>query len=103
MLKPIAVAISLALLPTLPAMAASGDAWAEFAQEVEQGCLGATEGMLEKATAIVDPFGSEAYGLAIVSGEVGDGQQASILCVFDKQSKAVQIGGELPITVTPNS
>ena len=103
MLKPITVAISLALLSIVPTMASSDDAWAEFTQEVEQGCLGATEGMLENPTAVVDPFGSEAYGLAIVSGEVGDGEKASILCVFDKQSKAVQIGGELPITVTPNS
>ena len=93
---------SLFILPALPAMAASDDAWAQFAAEVEQGCLTATRGMLENATATVDPFGSESYGLAIVSGEVGEGQPAAVLCVFDKQSKAVQVGGELAITVTQN-
>lgn len=59
--------------------------------------------MLENAQAIVDPFGSESYGLAIVSGEVGEGQAAAIVCVFDKQSKAVRVGGELDVAVRPNS
>ena len=102
MLKRLAL-ISLAFVPALPAAAASGDAWAEFAAEVEQACLKATSGMLENAQAIVDPFGSESYGLAIVSGEVGEGQAAAIVCVFDKQSKAVQVGGELDVAVKPNS
>ena len=97
------VFVSLAFLPALPAFAASDDAWAEFAAEVEQSCLQATSGMLENAQAIVDPYGSESYGLAIVSGEVGKGQAAAIVCVFDKQTKAVQIGGELDIAVKPNS
>tara|TARA_R110002124_G_scaffold109676_26_gene263061 strand:- start:24642 stop:24950 length:309 start_codon:yes stop_codon:yes gene_type:complete len=96
------VLVSLAFLPALPAFASSDDAWAEFAAEVEQSCLEATSGMLENARATVDPFGSESYGLAIVSGEVGTGHPAAIVCVFDKQTKAVQVGGELDIAVEPN-
>ena len=97
------VLVPLAFLPTVQAFAASDDAWAEFAVEVEQSCLEATGSMLENAEAIVDPFGSESYGLAIVSGEVSAGQTAAIVCVYDKQTKTVQIGGELDVAVTPNS
>lgn len=93
-------AISLAVLTSAPAFAASGDAWAEFAAKVEQSCVTATSGMLTDAKAVVDPFGSESYGLAIVTGSVADGKQAAIICVFDKQSEAVQVGGQLNVTVT---
>jgi len=97
------VLVSLASLTTLSAFGASDDAWAEFAAEVEQSCLQATRGMLENAQANVDPFGSDSYGLAIVSGKVSDGEPAAIICVFNKQTKAVQLGGELDITVKSNS
>ena len=95
--------VCLAFLPALPAFAASDDAWAEFAAEVKQSCLQATSGILENGRAIVAPFGSERYGLAIVSGEVGQGQAAAIVCVFDKQTKAVQVAGELDFAIEPNS
>ena len=101
MLKRI-ILTTLALLPALPASAASDHAWASFSAEVEQACLQATSGMLENTSAVVDPFGSESYGLAIVSGQVGEGHAAAIVCVFDKQTRAVQVGGELDIAVTPN-
>lgn len=94
MLKPLAL-IAFTLAGIAGANAASEDAWAEFAAEVETSCLAATAEMLPDATAIVDPFGSESFGLAIVSGE-----SVSIVCVFDKQTKEVQIGGELNVTVT---
>jgi hypothetical protein len=97
------VIVSLASLAALPALGASEDAWVEFAAEVEQSCLLATSGLLENAQATVDPFGSESYGLAIVSGDVSVGQTAAIFCVYDKQTKAVQVGGELDVAVTPNS
>lgn len=83
------------------ASAASEDAWAEFTAEVEAGCLAATASILTDATVTVDPFGSESYGLAIVSGTVTGGATSSIICVFDKQTKAIQIGGELAVSVSP--
>lgn len=98
-LKHIAVA-SLVFISAGPAFAASGDAWAEFAAEVEESCIGATSDILKNAKAVVDPFGSESYGLAIVSGDAGAGVPTSIICVFDKQTKAVEIGGELEIPVS---
>ncbi|WP_137153052.1 hypothetical protein [Devosia sp. FKR38] len=99
MLKHLAV-VSFILISSGPAWAASDDAWAEFASEVEKSCLAATSDILKDGEAIVDPFGSESYGLAIVSGEAAPGAQRSIICVFDKQSKAVEIGGELDMHAT---
>lgn len=96
----LAAVAAIALTATTAAFASSGDAWAEFAAEVETGCLAATEGVFTEPTAVVDPFGSESYGLAIVSGTFPSGGAGSIVCVFNKQTKAVEIGGELPVTVT---
>jgi hypothetical protein len=100
MLKPSVFAV-FTLLAASHAHASSDDAWAEFAAEVEEACLAATASVLPEANAVVDPFGSESFGLAIVTGEAAGGVTASIICVFDKQTKAVEIGGELAVTVTP--
>ena len=102
MFKPLALlAITAATIGG--AQASSGDAWAEFAAEVETACLDATEGVFTEPVAVVDPFGSESFGLAIVSGAFPSGGAGSIVCVFDKQTKAVEIGSELDVTVTPNA
>lgn len=95
MIKPLAL-LAFTLTGIAGASASTDDAWAQFAAEVETACLAATADMLADATAVVDPFGSQSYGLAIVSGEA-----ASIVCVFDKQTKAVEVGGELSVTVSP--
>ena len=92
--------LAITLVTVTGASASSDDAWAAFAAEVEQGCLAATGELFTEATATVDPFGSESYGLAIVTGTTSAGTTASTICVFDKQTKAVQIGGELAVDVT---
>jgi hypothetical protein len=81
----------------LPAAAASPDAWETFREEVKAACLEAAKPLFETAVADVDPFGSESYGLALVHGKA-KGADAGIraICVFDKKSKKVEIGGELP-------
>ena len=100
MLKPFAaLAFTLAAIGT--AAASSDDAWAEFAAEVETACIAATGDFVTNATASVDPFGSESYGLAVVTGETPAGTSVSIICVFNKQTEAVEIGGELEVVVTP--
>ncbi|MWP38792.1 hypothetical protein GQY15_14535 [Rhodobacter sphaeroides] len=96
MLKPLAATLLLAG----PAFASSDDAWAEFAAEVESACLAAAGDTLSDASAVVDPFGSESYGLAIVSGRTANDAPASMICVLNKQSRAVEIGGELAIRVS---
>ncbi|KGF70564.1 hypothetical protein LL06_04800 [Hoeflea sp. BAL378] len=79
-----------------PAAASSGDAWAEFAEKVRTQCLEAAAPVLETAEAVVDPFGSESFGLAVLTGKAKGGDAAvSYICVMDKQTGAVELGSEL--------
>ena len=78
------------------AHAASGDAWAEFRTNVSKACIAASKGLIENGKALVDDFGSESYGLAVVSGKaVGAKVTISTICVFDKKTKKAEIGGEI--------
>ncbi len=79
------------------ARAATPEAWAAMRAEVEAACVRAAEPLIESPRARVDPFGSEHFGLALIEGKArgGDGEVAAI-CVFDKQARTVEIGGELP-------
>ena len=89
--------IALALGSALPALGASDDAWEQFRADVEAACLAAAAPLFESAAARVDPFGSESYGLALVTGKAkGADTEIAAICVYDKQTKAVEIGGELP-------
>ncbi|MDK1488894.1 hypothetical protein QN219_02315 [Sinorhizobium sp. 7-81] len=83
------------------AHASSGDAWEEFRADVSAKCIAAAES-LEDISAVVDPFGTESYGLALISGKpkAGDGFVTQI-CVYDKQTKAVELGGEIGAQVKP--
>ena len=92
-------AILLAGLFATPALASSDDAWKQFVAEVQAKCLGATSDMIENGKVVVDPFGSQSYGLAIVSGKA-KGADATIaqVCVYDKVSKNVEVGSELTST-----
>lgn len=94
-------ALTLTLCTAGAASAASDDAWADFQAEVEKGCIEAAAPLLSNASAVVDPFGSETYGFAIVTGETPAGTTASSICVMNKQTRAFEIGGELAIAVTP--
>ena len=94
------VALGLVCALNSPAFAASEDAWETFRADVEAKCLAAAEPLFETAAATVDPFGSESYGLALVRGKAKGAADAEIaaICVYDKQAKTVEIGGELPAT-----
>jgi hypothetical protein len=97
---------ALALLAaTGAANAASGDAWAEFARTVEEKCIAAARAVIEEPQAVVDPYGSEGFGLALVTGRAkGTDTTISHICVMDKGTQAVELGGELPaeqVRVTP--
>jgi hypothetical protein len=78
------------------AEASSDDAWAAFAQTVEAKCLAAAKDTLDAPRVVVDPFGSERYGLAIVTGKAkGTMTTVSHICVMDKQTEAAELGSEL--------
>jgi hypothetical protein len=78
------------------AYASSGDAWAEFAAEVQGKCEKAARVTIEFPHAVVDPFGSEHFGVALVTGKPkGANGFVSYFCVYDKQTKDVELGSEL--------
>lgn len=82
---------------TVPATASSGDAWAEFAEKVRTECLAAAAPTLEDAKAAVDPYGSESFGLAILTGKARGGDaMVSYVCVMNKQTGTIEFGSELP-------
>lgn len=91
-----------ALLTGSPAFAASDEAWAAFEAEVRTACLAAVPGSLDQPVAIVDPFGSESHGLALIGGRMADGGWAGIICVLDKKTRQVELGGELDLTALPS-
>ncbi|WP_117190588.1 hypothetical protein [Rhizobium terrae] len=78
------------------AHASSDDAWSGFRAEVSKACIAAAKGLIQNGKALVDPFGSENYGLAVVSGRAaGAKATVSTICVFDKKTKKAEIGGEI--------
>jgi hypothetical protein len=78
-----------------PAAAASPDAWEEFQKKVGEACTRlALAGDFVAASAEVDPFGTETYGLALVSGKLKSGREERALCAFDKKSGKAELGGE---------
>lgn len=81
----------------LPAAASSDDAWQAFAEDVRAACVKASEPLMDAPVALVDPHGSESYGLALLTGKAkGAEDDISAICVYDKQTKKTEIGGELP-------
>ena len=91
MLKPTLALAGLALCAT-PALASSDDAWESFRTDVETACLGAIEGQMDKPRIVVDPFGTEHYGIAVITGASKDADgQVSRICVYDKAGKTVEV------------
>ena len=84
------------------AAASPPDAWAEFRQKVATKCIAlALAGDYEKAKAEVDPFGTQTYGVALVSGSLKKGLgEASAICVMDKKTGTAELGGERKNWVT---
>ena len=78
------------------AVASQPDAWVEFREKVATKCIAlALAGDYEKARAEVDPFGTQTYGVALVSGSLKKGLgEASAICVMDKKTGAAELGAE---------
>lgn len=90
------VLITMTVLGSTPARASSDDAWAAFARNVAKACKTGTGSTFVKPEVIVDPFGSETYGLAIVTGKLKAGGKAgTMLCVYDKKTGKAEVGSEL--------
>jgi hypothetical protein len=100
----VATTAVVALPAVSPALASSGDAWDEFAKDVAAKCTALAEGRIEQPKVVVDPTGTESYGVALLTGKaVGADAVVSSICVYDKKSQAAEISGELPsdqVTIT---
>jgi hypothetical protein len=78
------------------AFASSDDAWKQFSADVEAKCRAAVADQLPRPRIVVDPTGSTHYGLALLTGIPKGGKTAAaFLCVYDKQTKAAEIGSEI--------
>ncbi len=91
--------MTLALLSGLSAAhASSPDAWEEFQDAVRAKCTAAASGTMTVSHVQVDPFGSEKYGIAILTGkEQGADQVSRTVCIFNKQTEEAEIGSMLPL------
>ncbi len=88
----------IAVLPLLAtsAHASSDDAWAAFQTQVSKACVTAAKGLIDNGRALTDPYGSEHFGLAVVTGKAkGAKATISTICVYDKKTKRAEIGGEI--------
>ncbi len=72
-----------------PALASSDDAWTQFRVDVGAACLTLVQGP-GTATVEVNGFGSESYGVALVTLTSKAGADRMI-CVYDKQAKSAEL------------
>lgn len=92
-LFPAAAAFATLALAT-PGLADSEASWEAFRGEVEAACRALVQDPGEVAVE-VNPFGSESYGVALVTltAEYGTDRMA---CVFDKASRTAELTGPFP-------
>lgn len=90
------VACSLAAFVAGPmqVQASSADAWAEYQQEVEQACRTAADATFMVRVALVDPYGSESFGYALLIGlENGATVESIVVCAYDVAAQKAEISG----------
>lgn len=92
----LAIATLLSATCALQANASSDDAWGAFQKDVSKACITAAKGLIDNGKAVVDPFGSQSYGLAVVTGKAhGAKVTISTICAYDKKTKKAEVGGEI--------
>jgi hypothetical protein len=86
------LAAAMLALP-IAASASSPDAWAKFNEDVKTKCAEAAKAEFRRVDVVVDPTGSETYGLALVHGRLKtEKARGAVLCVVDKKTGKVEIG-----------
>lgn len=88
----------LALSMTASASASSDDAWAEFQKEVANRCKAAAtkDSGVKTWTVSVSAFGSQSFGMAVLTGKAQGGVPVKYACAMNKQTKAVEVAGGEP-------
>lgn len=82
-----------------PASASSGDAWQAMRDKLRNGCLSKATAMdLGKIEINVDPFGSQSYGIAVLTKRGGGRKQnLAYVCIMDKKTGTFEIGAEVSL------
>ena len=83
-------ASALLLALAAPALGSSDDAWAEFRAQVEEACRAQLAEVSGEASIVVNPFGSESYGAAVVSVASGSGSDRMI-CIYSKATGTAEL------------
>jgi hypothetical protein len=81
------------------AQASSDAAWDAFRETVATACTKAAESVLGETTASVDPNGTASYGLAIMRSVPAP--EIGMICVYDKKTGTVELGGQMQSAATP--
>jgi hypothetical protein len=71
------------LLSATPALSSSDEAWTEFRAQVEAACRALAT---PDADIDVNPFGSESYGVALVTMD-----QDRAVCIYDKVAQTAEL------------
>lgn len=74
------------------ALASSDDAWQEFRAQVRAGCAALVEAPEGAGVVVeVNPFGSESYGVALVTVGYAEGGVDRMACIFDKKTGQAEL------------
>lgn len=79
------------------ASASSDDAWQAMRDRARIGCLEKAATMaIGKVEAVVDPFGTQSHGVAIlVRRESAERPKLAYVCIMNKRTGEFEVGGEL--------
>jgi hypothetical protein len=89
-------------LAQAPASASSDQAWSAFRADVATKCTAAAKKIYANPIVVVDPNGSESYGIALVyarppapKGSPPAAGLATVVCIYNKRTKAAELSGAL--------
>lgn len=94
MLKKSAItAAALTLLNVIPAAASSDGAWQQMRADISTKCLAQQKkfGSAGKTAIEVNPFGSDRFGVAILTTKLKVGGTERAVCIYDKTAKTVEL------------
>lgn len=82
------------------ARASSDDAWTAFRANVTTACTAQARKLYANPLVVVDPFGSESYGVALVyartplpRNSTPDNSLTTVVCVYDKKTHKAELSG----------
>jgi hypothetical protein len=94
-----ALILFLGALPS-GARASSDDAWSSFRASVADACTAQAKKTYANPLVVVDPFGSESYGVALVYARTPVPKNAptanaltTAVCVYDKKTHKAELSG----------